>query len=483
MRLTKKNPKLIEHRTNEKNKTAVVFIHGFGGDVAATWGKFPDLLKGASQLNGWDIYSIGYPTKLRLDLLAGLWSADPDLTLLGLSLHSTCKVSPLNRYDSLALVAHSMGGLIVQRALLSHADLLQRISYIFLFGTPSGGLEKATPFQWLKRQIRDMSPENPFIKDLRAGWKTQFGVPNQDALNCEFWSIAGEEDEFVPAESSLGPFAPEFFPKANLAAVPGNHVQIVKPADVNNRGVQLVLKALQGKAAPAGRWNSAAVALESRDFKRVVKELGPHEKDLDDAALVQLALALESLGQSAKALALLENRSNAGETSAQLDAMGVLAGRLKRRWLAERNEGDAKRASELYGEGFALADKAGNHDMAYYLGINLAFMKLAYNQDRTAAKALAEKVLEHCRLAGKSMWCLATQGEANLILGNTALALQGYREAVASNPTPRQMESMYNQAMKAADLVNDLVARSGLEEIFRPVAPKAPRKSQPQARI
>ena len=271
MSLTKKNPKLIEHRTNAKNETAVVFIHGFGGDVAATWGQFPDLLKGASQLNGWDIYSIGYPTKLRLDLLAGLWSADPNLTLLGLSLHAMCEVSPLDRYQSLALVAHSMGGLIVQRALLSHADLLERISHIFLFGTPSGGLKKATPFQWLKRQIRDMSPDNPFIRDLRAEWKTRFGVPNEDDLDCVFWSIAGEMDEFVPAESSLGPFAPEVFPKANLAAVPGNHLQIVKPENKDNRGVQLVLKALQGKAAPAGRWNSAAVALESRDFKRVVK--------------------------------------------------------------------------------------------------------------------------------------------------------------------------------------------------------------------
>ena len=171
--------------------------------------------------------------------------------------------------------------------------------------------------------------------------------------------------------------------------------------------------------------------------------------------MVQLALALESLGKSTKALAILQNRSNAGETSAQLDAMGVLAGRLKRRWLAERKKDDAERASELYGKGFALAEKNTNHDMAYYLGINLAFMKLAYHEDRTAAKALAEKVLEHCRLAEMSMWCWATQGEANLILGNTALALQGYAEAVASDPTPRQMESMFNQAMKIADLVND----------------------------
>ena len=471
--MSNEEPRLIEHRTQTENQAAIVFIHGFGGDAAATWGNFPNLLKESEAVDRWDIYSLGYPTRLRLDLLAGIWSANPDLPMLALSLRTSCIAPPLDRYKSLALIAHSMGGLVVQRTLLDYNVPLERVTHLFLFGTPSGGLKKASPFQLLKRQIRDMSPEKPFIKDLRARWKARFGTPNQSALPCDFWSIAGEEDEFVPAESSLGPFQSEVFPETNLAAVPGNHVQIVKPADASNKGVQLVLKALQGKAAPAGPWNSAAVALESRDFNRVVNELNPHQNELDDDALVQLALALDGLGRGAEAIAVLESRRLSEPASQKLDAMGVLAGRLKRRWLAERRKADAERARQLYADGFAIADSTQKHDAAFYLGINVAFMDLAYGQDRAAAKAMASKVLNHCQQAPESMWGLATQGEAYLVLGDRPLAAKNYRQALASKPAPRQIESMYHQAMKIADLVSDPGAAAELETIFRPKATKA----------
>jgi tetratricopeptide (TPR) repeat protein len=210
--------------------------------------------------------------------------------------------------------------------------------------------------------------------------------------------------------------------------------------------------------------------LESRNFNQAVKELQPNRSKLDDDALVQLALALDGLDRSAEALEVLETRNASAGASAQLDAMGVLAGRLKRRWLAEKRKDDAERAEQFYAEGFAQAEKAQDHEMAYYLGINVAFMQLAARKDRAAARAIAEKVLAHCAAAKPGMWCSATQGEAKLVLGKTQPALQSYLHAVGSKPkpTPRQMESMYHQAMKVADLMNDTDATSGLDTIFRP---------------
>ena len=55
------------------------------------------------------------------------------------------------------VVGHSFGGLIAQRALVDHEDLALKTSHVFLFGTPSAGLEKATGFSFFKRQVRDMA--------------------------------------------------------------------------------------------------------------------------------------------------------------------------------------------------------------------------------------------------------------------------------------------------------------------------------------
>jgi len=46
---------LIEHRRENGNEAAFVFIHGFSGDPSKTWGKFPDFLLAKSELNGWDV--------------------------------------------------------------------------------------------------------------------------------------------------------------------------------------------------------------------------------------------------------------------------------------------------------------------------------------------------------------------------------------------------------------------------------------------
>ncbi|MDQ2899026.1 MAG: hypothetical protein M3Y07_04400, partial [Acidobacteriota bacterium] len=56
----------------------------------------------------------------------------------------------------LALVAHSMGGRVVQRALVRYSNFRARTGYVFLFGTPSAGLHKAALLSFWKRQIRNI---------------------------------------------------------------------------------------------------------------------------------------------------------------------------------------------------------------------------------------------------------------------------------------------------------------------------------------
>lgn len=444
--------------------TAVVFIHGFGGREGATFGDFPELLTRERALDGWDVWDLGYATGLAPDL-RGVWAGNPGIDTLATYLRTRLTSGELAGYASIALIAHSMGGLVVQKALVDAAvdgdlQLLNRVGHVFLFGTPSGGLRKAGPFAFWSRAVGGMARDGEFITGLRRGWSSAFGdVPDRFRL----WVAAGDRDEFVPATSSLEPFD-----RTVQHVVHGNHVEIVKPGSRDNLSVQLVVRGLQDDAAASGPWNAARVAVETQRFQDAVDRFSGHVDELDDAHLVQLALALESLGRTEEALAHLSDRESLGS-----DAKGVLAGRLKRRWIAEGRAADRDDARRLYAEAHLAAEEAGRWGQALYHGINEAFM-LAVDPsdtgDRPRARQLAEKVLDHCaKVDRRDHWREATIGEAKLHLGEREEALAAYRRAVhetAPPPGPREIASMYQQALVLVEALGmDLVDE--LEVVFR----------------
>jgi pimeloyl-ACP methyl ester carboxylesterase len=445
---------LIEHR-NQRKRAAVVFVHGFTGKPENTWGGFASFLAAEKGVDGWDLFSVGYSTNLRIDL-TGIWSADPDLDMVGTLLRTTTSLPPLDRYGALAIIAHSMGGLAVQRALLDYADLGARVQNVILFGTPSGGLTKAGLLWRLKRQLRDMAKGGRFVTKLRNDWSAQFA----SHMPFQFTAVAGENDEFVPYESSLGPFD-----KSMQAIVAGNHLEIIRPRERNNRGVQLVVKRLSGDTAQIGPWDGARLAVEAREFQKAIDLFEPYKGQLDDAAAVQLAIALEKCGRQNDAIDVLRDRGKP-----TTDAMGTLAGRLKRRWLRERREDDATRAMELYKRAYDLSKKS-NPAQAYYHAINIAFLNLVFNGSLPDAQIWARHALEHCSAAQKietnpDAWRLATEGEANLLIGNFAEALQRYRAAIETEPDPWQLESMYTQALETARQLKDKVVAADLARTF-----------------
>ena len=210
------------------------------------------------------------------------------------------------------------------------------------------------------------------------------------------------------------------------------------------------MKALSGKGTVGGALDSARLAVESRNFQEAVDTLWPNRSDLDDKSLVTLALALESVGRQGDAIDMLMKANPRGT-----DPIGVLAGRLKRRWLVEHKRSDAERALGLYGQALELAEAKSDAGQAYYHAINCAFMELAYGSDVTACRTYARRALNHSLQAPDDIWRRATEGEANLYLGNTAAAADAYRRALALNPEPWQATSIYQQAFRAADLVGE----------------------------
>lgn len=443
-------PDVLAHRSTGA-KAAICLIHGFGGDLQKTWGTFPQILLDEKQLAAWDVYSMGYSTGLSFDVV-GIWKAAPPLDKLAGLLRTVAAMGDLSGYKSLAFVAHSMGGLIVQRALVEDPELTGRTGHVVLFGTPSGGLKKASVFRGWKRQIRDMGEGSPFITDLRKRWETVFG----GGTPFELLAVAGSKDEFVPAESALEPF-----PEQQRAIVFGNHVEIVKPSGPESLSAQVLVKKLVGEAAPGGPWNSARVAVEMRDFQRAIAELEGHRDELDEKHLVYLALAYEAVGRQEDAVALLEGQEGT-------DAMGVLAGRHKRMWRAAGRKEDAERALELYQRGYQISVERDNPQQAFYHAINIAYMELEYGENESAAQKYASLALHYATSAPRQdKWSFATQGEAYLLIGKDDIALVRYKQALGQAPTPREMASMFGQAQRIAHRLGRTEFLERLEPMFR----------------
>lgn len=441
-----------------KKDAAVIFLHGFTGKAKETWGDMPLYLMGDEHLQSWDIFGLGYPSSLRIDI--PIWDADPDLTILAAHLATTLSLPPFSAYKALCLVAHSMGGLIAQRALLDHAGLAARISHLVLFGTPSGGLIKAGFASWLKKQARDMARDSDFVQGLRLDWEASFGPHRPFHLHV----VAGNRDQFVPPDSSLQPF-----PRECWRVIDGNHLTIVKPEAPNHPGMILLRGVLSGGPKALSAIDCARIAIEERDFQKVVATLGHQPANLDPEALVELALALDGLGNGTEALAILEHPPGARSST---DAMGVLAGRLKRRWLTERRQEDWERSQELYVKALELAEAASGHDQAYYHAINVAFLGLMRTAAETPVPAsvqeLANKALAHCRLASDTHWRMATEAEAALMLGNRGEARARYAMAIIRCRSPRQVDSMYAQALLVAGRIYGDAGVQDIESLFNP---------------
>jgi len=435
---------------SEGNEAAVVFVHGFTGDWQKTWGRIPEFLMADPRLNGWDLFGFGFESRRRFDLL-GLWSADAALPEIAIKLYTTISTEmPTGKYRAIALVAHSMGGLVVQEAVTKYADLRTRTTHIVLFGTPSAGLAKADKLSFVKQQIENMRSDGDFIKSLRARW-TEQRLDTGPALR--FLTVAGELDQFVPPSSSLAPFA-----ESTRRVVPGNHLSMLDVSAPEDPSVRVLTEGLTGGAALAGPRNAARVATEIGEFAQLAERLWPTGASmptgLDDAGAVDLAVALEQLGRASDAIAVLSSHKPQGT-----DVLGVLAGRLKRRWLLNRAEADYESAANLYQQAYeqATGSVPPDSDQAYYHGINLAFLELAHAQNYAAAiqkaRKLATDVLNYCEKAQdprQELWRAATEGDALTILGRWEEALQKHRKVRGMNPKPWQVLSIEEQAIRTA---------------------------------
>jgi pimeloyl-ACP methyl ester carboxylesterase len=208
------------HVKSKPKNTAIVFVHGWTGDEN-TFGKWPSFL--------WDEFRCAsevfkYPT--------GLVSHSPSTVYVAEALANRIR----NKYrDSrLALIAHSLGGLVVRRCMVSAQDQDDRLDFdvrnICFISSPHDGsvfAKAASRIPFINsEQIEELKNSSALLYDLNVRWARW--VRNYVPRACRLQSLFGTADKVVASVSAIGM-------SENVIPILGkNHTDIVKPDDPND---------------------------------------------------------------------------------------------------------------------------------------------------------------------------------------------------------------------------------------------------------
>ena len=197
-------------------KSLVLFIHGLGGSAKDTWLEFPKLVEQDAEL------AALYDARM-FDYRAAMFGAAPSLQTCAEALGTEIE-NRYSGYSSIALVAHSQGGLIARWYIADqiNSGRALRIDRLLTFATPHQGAGGASMLSWIpgvSRQTKALGPNSEFMQALGLAWSQAKADQKIATLY-----VGGDSDRIVGPMSARGE-AP------NSAVVVGaGHVQVVKPS-------------------------------------------------------------------------------------------------------------------------------------------------------------------------------------------------------------------------------------------------------------
>lgn len=240
------------------NDAAAVFVHGLFSS-SETWEPIVHLLRETDEIvDNYDFIQFGYSSPK--------WNFNPsrripDFGLIAASL-KTFMETDCETYRTIVFIAHSQGGLIVQRYLTLMLDEgrgkdLARISRVILLACPNNGseflrvLRNSISTFWMHPQERQLRPYADSVADTH--WRVMNRIVNarsitSDSCPIEFHVYAGESDNIVTPASARSTFP-------NWGALPGDHNSILHADSLDNRTYKTLktnlLQVIRGPSQPA----------------------------------------------------------------------------------------------------------------------------------------------------------------------------------------------------------------------------------------
>ena len=239
-------------------QVALVYIHGILGDMTETWtsagGKtFFDLLNENPVTAGKaDAFLYGYPSY-------ALKPGSYDIREAANRLHDRLTFSKVLDYPAIVFVAHSMGGLVVLRELLTHREILAKVPVVVFYATPQEGSQITLLAQTLSPNtaLAQMNPadNNDLLKTLSDEWNT---VPAEQRphVRCAYEKKPTKGVMIVPWSSATR------FCEGTPAAIESDHIDIVKPSLPTDDAIVVLVNALNSYVLD----HSLQAKLETPDF-------------------------------------------------------------------------------------------------------------------------------------------------------------------------------------------------------------------------
>lgn len=429
---------VTKFRETDASNSAIVFVHGFSGDAENTFAKAPHLLMDTQEMNGWDMFPMGYSGNIIPELGKNIWACASDIKRNSDYLLTSIK-NKFSKYKRIAIVAHDIGGIVAQQTLLQLEKTdLNRISHVLFFATPSNGIPEVDlkNFFVYDNEEKELKQGSPYMGRLRDGWDQKF---NHD-YPFTFKTIAATKDEYVPITSSLDPFPKEF-----QEIIEADHFSLVQIDDVNDDSYQLLLNTLMGKSFLNTFSNKEEVNIALGEYNAVIRALLPNLDALDRRGLERLTYALEASGREEEAKDILENHPLAQENAKLVE---ILAGRYKRQYINTSIAEDLKMAFKHYQKALKICEEKQDHAQIYKITINLAFLSLL-DDDKQAMIAFANQAFEATEKDPfPSLWKWATLGDIYLYKGDFDNAKEHYVKA-AKMADLRQKIAIHSNAYKA----------------------------------
>jgi hypothetical protein len=387
-------------------------------------------------MDGWDLFPLGFSQNFTPEMGKDIWASELDLQKLADNIASSLRYK-FKDYKRVALIGHSLGGIAIQMALLQlTVTEREKVSHVLFMGTPNLGVTSQDKVvEGAQESLFDKN--GTFMETLRREWTSHFGKE----MPFKLMNAVGTADGLVTMETSFGAFD-----ASNDVLVAGDHFSMVQPEHTEHDGYQLIIKTLTDSAFANHYTNKEDINLLLGNYEAVVRDLYPDRDSLGNKGIKNLLFALEGLDRLEDAIELAESRV---EESGSLHLIGLLAGRVKRRYLKTMKEADGDLSFKLYKKAYNLAVEEKNTDQQYFLAINLAFLSLVHEEDKSMMQkyaTLSRKLAQEDPF--DSIWKSATIAEASMYLADFETAKEQYAIA-AANAGVREKISMYTNAQLA----------------------------------
>jgi pimeloyl-ACP methyl ester carboxylesterase len=223
----------------------IMFVHGLGGAGETTWradlgSGFPELIRRDVALSDEaDVDFFEYPTSLfRLPFVGRA----PRVLDLAEGLRTQIELKYPN-HRSIALVCHSLGGLVARQYLVEEgqrAGSALRVDKLLLFAVPNHGSALAgvaRHLSWQHNQLNQLCRDSEFLERLNKDWK-RLDLGRRVAVRY----VAAGQDRVVDKQSAIHQWGEE-----NVDSIlDAGHISVVKPRESSDLSYMIFRRFMLG---------------------------------------------------------------------------------------------------------------------------------------------------------------------------------------------------------------------------------------------